>query len=159
MKALKPAFNALPAAFVLVALAATVTLTSIAAAAPEASGQQVTFASKLYPQRRFVFTPLTAGPLKRDSGSARSEGGNAGDSATFTFRGRHGTLVIRELTTKWVDVLNEAVHGVVPAVVITRWTVVRGTGQYAGVTGGGRSAQAGLGNVWYARQDGFLRSP
>lgn len=146
-------------ALVLVALVTTVTLTSIAGAAPEAGRQEVTISSKLYPQRTFVFTPLTVGALKRDSGSARSEGGNAGDGAIFTFKGRRGTLVIRELSTAWVDVLNEEVHGVVPAVVITRWRVVRGTGQYAGVSGGGRSAQAGLGNVWYARQEGFLRSP
>jgi hypothetical protein len=146
-------------ALVLVALVTTVTLTSIAAAAPEAGRQQVTIASKLYPQRTFVFTPLTVGALKRDSGRARAEGGNAGDSTTFTFKGRQGTLVIRELSTEWVDVLNEEVNGVVPAVVISRWNVVRGTGQYASVIGGGRSAQAGLGSVWYARQDGFLRSP
>jgi len=144
---------------VLVALAATVTLTSLAAAAPQAGNQQVTIASKLYPERTFVFTPSTTGALKRDSGTARAEGGNAGDTTTFTFKGRRGTLVIRELTTDWVDVLNEEVNGVVPAVVITRWKVVRGTGQYTGVTGGGRSAQAGLGNVWYARQEGYLRLP
>lgn len=143
----------------LVALVAAVTLTSVAAAGPDARRQQITISSKLYPERTFVFTPLTAGALKRDSGTARSEGGNSGDSATFTFKGRRGTLVIRELKTDWVDVLNDEVNGVVPAVVISRWTVVRGTGQYARVTGGGRSAQAGLGNVWYARQEGFLRSP
>ena len=117
----------------IVALAATVTLASLAAAAPEAGRQQVTIASKLYPQRTFVFTPLTAGALKPDSGKAGAEGGNAGDTTTFTFKGRRGTLVIRELSTEWVDVLNEEVHGVVPAVVISRWTVVRGTRQYAGV--------------------------
>jgi len=106
-----------------------------------------------------VFTPSTAGALKRDSGRASAEGGNTGDTTTFTFKGRRGTLVIRELKTEWVDVLDEQVNGVVPAVVISHWKVVRGTGQYASVVGGGRSAQAGLGNVWYARQDGFLSSP
>jgi hypothetical protein len=148
-----------PIAGVLVALVAAITLTSVAAAGSDAGRQQVAIASKLYPQRTFVFTPLASGALKRDSGKASADGGNNGDATTFTFKGRRGTLVIRELSTEWVDVLNEEVHGVVPAVVITRWTVVRGTGQYAGVSGGGRSAQAGLGNVWYARQDGFLRSP
>jgi hypothetical protein len=148
-----------PIAAMLVALVAAVTLTSVAAAGSDAGKQQITIASKLYPARTFVFTPLSAGALKRDSGTARAEGGNSGDTTTFTFKGRRGTLIIRELTTKWVDVLNDEVNGVVPAVVITRWSVVRGTGQYIGVTGGGRSAQAGLGNVWYARQEGFLRSP
>ena len=144
---------------VLVASLAAVTLAAVAAAAPEASQQQVTIASKLYPQGTFVFAPLNAGALRPDSGKASAEGGNSGDSTTFTFKGRRGTLVIRELSTEWVDVLNEKVHGVTPAVVITRWKVVRGTGQYTKVSGGGRSAQAGLGNVWYARQEGFLRSP
>lgn len=146
-------------AAVLVAVVAAVTLTSVAAAKSDAGRQQVTIASKLYPERTFVFTPLTSGALKRDSGKASTEGGNTGDTTTFTFKGRRGILIIRELRTEWVDVLNEKVNGVVPAVVITRWKVVRGTGQYAKVTGGGRSAQAGLGSVWYARQEGFLRSP
>ena len=39
------------------------------------------------------------------------------------------------------------------------WTVVRGTGDYAGVTGSGRSGHAGLGNVWNARYEGFLTTP
>lgn len=140
-------------------LLAAVTLASVAAAGPDGGKQQVTIASKLYPERTFVLTPVTTGALKRDSGRASAEGGDTGDSTTFTFKGRRGTLVIRELRTEWVDVLNEEVNGVVPAVVISPWKVVRGTGQYAHVTGGGRSAQAGLGNVWYARQVGSLTSP
>jgi hypothetical protein len=142
---------------VLVVLATTVTLASVAAAGSDSGKQQITISSKLYPQHTFVFTPVTTGPLKRDSGTASGE--DHGGDTTFTFKGRRGTLVIRELRTEWVDVLSEEVNGVVPAVVIGPWKVVHGTGQYARVTGSGRSAQAGLGNVWYARQEGYLTSP
>jgi hypothetical protein len=39
------------------------------------------------------------------------------------------------------------------------WKAVRGTGQYAGVAGGGRSVHLGLGRRWVARFEGFLTSP
>lgn len=142
---------------VLVALAATVTLASVALAGPEAGRQQVAITSKLYPQGTFVFTPLTAGALKRDSGKVGVE--DAGDSVVdFTFKGKRGTLTIRE-EQDWVDVANEEIQGVIPSVSIGPWKVVRGTGQYTRVTGGGRSAEAGFGDFWWARQEGFLKSP
>lgn len=42
-----------------------------------------------------------------------------------------------------------------------KWTVVRGTGQYAHLSGGGGSGHGGsghegLGQVWFARQEGFV---
>ena len=138
---------------VLVALIAAVTLASVAAATPGAVKQRVAIASKLYPEGTFVFTPVTAGPLKRDSGTARF------DAGTFTFKGKRGTLTIRELNENWVNCGSQEYKGVIPAVDIGPWEVVRGTGQYKGVTGGGQSAQAGLGNPWYARQTGFLTAP
>ncbi|HLG08914.1 MAG TPA: hypothetical protein VI409_09645 [Gaiellaceae bacterium] len=138
---------------VLVALIAAVTLASVAAATPGAVKQRVAIASKLYPERTFVFTPVTAGPLKRDSGTVGF------DAGTFTFKGKRGTLTIRELYENWVNCGSEEHKGVIPAVDIGPWKVVRGTGQYKGVTGGGESAQAGLGNPWYARQEGYLASP
>jgi hypothetical protein len=141
----------------LVLLVATVTLASVAAARPAATRQQVVFASKLYPGSTFIFTPVTAGALKRDTGTANVE--DAGDSIVdITFKGKHGTLTIRERQS-WTDVWDKAVQGVVPAISIGPWKVVRGTGQYARVTGGGRSAQAGMGSVWYARHEGFLTTP
>ena len=144
-------------AAMLVALAVGVALASTAAAAPEAGRQQVAIASKLYPQGTFIFTPLTAGALKRDSGKVGVE--DAGDSVVdFTFKGKRGTLVVRE-EQDWVDVTNDEIHGVVPAVSIGPWKVVRGTGQYTKVTGGGRSAEAGFGKFWWARQEGFLTVP
>jgi hypothetical protein len=45
------------------------------------------------------------------------------------------------------------------ASVARTWKFVQGTGQYAGLVGGGRSGHAGLGTPWYARYDGFLTSP
>ena len=137
----------------LVALAAAVTLVAVAAATPGAVKQRVAIASKLYPEGTFVFTPVTAGPLKRDSGTVGF------DAGTFTFKGKRGTLTIRESREAWVNCGNEEHNGVIPAVNIGPWKVVRGTGQYKGVTGGGESAQAGLGNPWYARQQGFLTAP
>ena len=137
----------------LVALIVAVTLASVTAATPGAVKQRVAIASKLYPERTFVFTPVTAGPLKRDSGTASF------DAGAFTFKGKRGTLTIRELREEWVNCGNEKFNGVIPAVNIGPWKVVRGTGQYKGVTGGGQSAQAGLGNPWYARQEGSLTAP
>jgi hypothetical protein len=138
---------------VLVALIAAVTLASVAAASPGATKQRIAIASKLYPEGTFVFTPVTAGPLKRDSGTV------AFANSIFTFTGKRGTLKIRELNENWVDCGTDPHGDVIPAVDIGPWKVVRGTGQYKGVTGGGESAQAGLGNPWYARQKGYLASP
>jgi hypothetical protein len=73
--------------------------------------------------------------------------------------GKAGTLTIRELREEWVDCGTNENAGVIPAVEVGPRTVVRGTGQYKGVTGGGKSARAGLGNPWYARRTGSLTSP
>jgi len=48
----------------LVALAAAVTLTSVAAAGPDVAKQRVAIDMKFYPQVTFVLTPMQAGPLK-----------------------------------------------------------------------------------------------
>ena len=73
----------------------------------------------------------------------------------FTLTGKHGTLVTQER--------NDSAHTLGgPYVAIGTWKVVRGTGQYATVRGGGRDAGAGLdqGNGdWYSAQEGFLTSP
>ena len=55
----------------LVALAAAVTLTSVAAAGPNAAKQRVEINMKIYPQQTFVL--MAAGALKRDSGSIATE--------------------------------------------------------------------------------------
>jgi hypothetical protein len=74
-------------------------------------------------------------------------------TAVWTFIGKRGTLTIRE-RNEWVAVeLGE------DGVAVGTWKVVRGTGEYAAITGSGRSGHAGLGTPWYARYEGFFRSP
>jgi hypothetical protein len=71
----------------------------------------------------------------------------------WTFTGKQGALTIRE-RTEWVAVeLGE------DSVALGTWKVVRGTGQYAGITGSGGSGHAGLGTPWYARYEGFPTLP
>jgi hypothetical protein len=151
----------------LAALAAVVTLTAVAAAGREAAKQRVAITSKLYPERTFVLTPLKAGDLMRDSGEVSivhgfsrevmrdAQGVDIYPRSILTFKGKRGTLTIRE-RTEWVVVSNENNRfGYPPGVAIGTWKVVRGTGQYAQVTGGGRSGHAGFGDFWLARQEGF----
>ena len=100
----------------LVALAAAVTLTSVAAAGPAAAKQRVGIDMKLYPQKAFVFTPLQAGPLKSDSGTishnflsilgrgVMRDGQKVTiyDGGVATLTGKRGTLTIRN-RNEWVD--------------------------------------------------------
>jgi hypothetical protein len=151
----------------LVALVAAVTLTSIAAATPDAAKQRVVINMKIYPQGTFVLTPMQAGPLEGDSGKISSnwtripgrkvmrDGQEVTiyDGAVTTLAGKRGTLTIRD-RNEWVAVeLGE------DAVGIGTWKVVRGTGQYAGIVGKGRNGHAGLGSPWYARYEGLLSRP
>ena len=149
-----------------VVLAAAVTLTSVAAARPDAAKQRVVINMKIYPENTFVLRPLQAGPLKSDSGTINGgwlsiTGRNVMrdgqkvtiyDGAVTTVTGKRGTLTIRE-RSEWVDVGNNDRIG------IGTWKVVRGTGQYAGIVGKGRNGHAGLGSPWYARYEGFLSLP
>jgi hypothetical protein len=155
---------------ILVALAAAVTLTAVAAAGHNAAKQRVAINMKIFPQGTFVLTPLQAGPLKRDSGTIDSNWTNIPsntvmrdgqevtiyDGAVTTLTGKRGTLTIRD-RNEWVDVSNENTrYGYPPGIGIGTWKVVRGTGQYAGVVGKGRNGHAGLGSRWYARYEGLL---
>jgi hypothetical protein len=155
---------------ILVALAAAVTLTSVAAAGPDAAKQRVAidikFCSPGKAQGTFVLTPQQFGPLKRDSGTISSNLANTPgrnvmrdgqkvtiyDGGVTTLTGKRGTLTIRD-RNEWVDVGNGDGVG------IGTWKVVRGTGQYAGIVGKGRNGHAGLGCPWYARYEGFLTRP
>jgi hypothetical protein len=155
---------------ILVALAAAVTLTSVAAAGPDAAKQRVAidvkFCSAGKAQGTFVVAPQQFGPLKRDSGTISSNLANTPgrnvmrdgqkvtiyDGGVTTLTGKRGTLTIRD-RNEWVDVGNGDSIG------IGTWKVVRGTGQYAGIVGKGRNGHAGLGCPWYARYEGFLTLP
>jgi hypothetical protein len=147
---------------VLAVLAAAVTLASVAAAGPGATKQRVAIETRIIPQGTFVLTPVKAGSVKPDSGTVsgnwRSLTGRklmrAGQEVTvfnalWTLTGKQGTLTIRE-RTEWVAA------GYDDGVALGTWKVVRGTGQYAGLTGTGGSGHAGLGTPWYARYEGFL---
>lgn len=155
---------------ILVALVVAITMTAAASAGPDAAKQRVAINSKLFPERTFVLTRFTAGALKGDSGKVNPDyqkgrslmrGGQEVTiySATHTLVGKRGTLTIRE-RIEWVLVSNEDTgYGFPPGVGIGTWKIVRGTGQYPQATGGGRSAHAGLGKPWLARQEGYLTVP
>ena len=156
---------------VLVALVAAVTLTSVAAAGPDAAKQRVAISMKLKEMGSgtFVLIPLQSGTLKRDSGTVTvvfndptivMRDGQRIDifRNTYTVTGKRGTMSIRE-RTEFVNVSNEKVPGFdfTPGVGIGTWKVVGGTGAYAKITGGGRSGHQGS-PVWLAQQEGFLAS-
>jgi hypothetical protein len=155
------------------ALVAAVTLTTVAAAGSAAAKQRVAIDLKLWPQKKFVFTPLQAGPLKTDSGTishnflsipgreVMRDGQKVTiyDGGVATLTGKRGTLTIRN-RNEWVDFARDANgDGQNDGIGIGTWKVVRGTGQYAGIVGKGRGGQIGLGSPWYARFEGFLTLP
>ena len=157
----------------LVALAAAVTLTSVAAAGPNAAKQRVAIDMKLWPQKTFVLTPLHARPLKRDSGTishtllsisphdVMRDGQKVTifDGGVLTLTGKLGTLTIRD-RNEWVDLGTDGNgDGEKDGIGVSTWKVVRGTGQYAGIVGKGRGGHAGLGCPWYARYEGLLSLP
>jgi hypothetical protein len=154
----------------LLALAAAVTLTPFAAAGPNAAKQRVAIDMKLWPQKTFVLTSLQAGPLKRDSGTishnflsitprdVMRDGQKATiyDGGVATLTGQRGTLTIRE-RSEWLHLERDGNgDGENDTIAIGTWKVVRGTGQYAGIAGKGRSGHVGLGTPWYARYEGVL---
>ena len=147
------------------ALAAAV-LVSAAAAGPDAQKQRVVIDMKIIPKSTFALIPQQTGALERDTGTIsgtwksipRRDVMRDGQEVTiynggvWTLTGKRGTLTIRE-RNEWVSVGND------DDVAMGTWKVVRGTGQYAGIVGKGRSGHAGLGSPWYARFEGFLNSP
>jgi hypothetical protein len=151
----------------LAVLAAAVTLTSVAAAVPEAAKQRVAITSKGVANAgevgRFVFTPLQVGTLKPDSGAesgshtTRSVVRDGQDieiqNYVTTREGKRGTFVIRS-RVEYLDAGNGFHVGT------NTWTLVRGTGQYAKLRGGGRGGDVYTdGGRWSDRFEGFLTVP
>jgi hypothetical protein len=149
---------------VFIALAAAVALTSVATAGPAPTKQRVQIEMNAYPRHSFTLTPLGAGKLRSDSGTQSCAGepskrdvvrdGQAAfvwDCRAWTFVGKRGKLVLRSEFT-WIEA------GGPYNIATGTWKVVSGTGQYARVTGGGRSAQVGSPKEWLARYQGYLSS-
>ena len=152
---------------VLAVLAAAVTVTSVAAASPVAARQRVaiTASGVASPTSsgKFVLIPLDAGALEVDRGTETStwttrvvmRDGQRVEIANWvtTCQGKRGTLVLR-LRIEHVDAGNDYVVGT------GTWKVVRGTGEYAGVTGsGGVGTMYRHGGRWNERREGFLTAP
>jgi hypothetical protein len=145
---------------------AAVTLTSVAAAGPAVAKQRVQITMNGLPNGKFVLTPVQAGALEPDSGTVSPAVANYvprtvvrdGQAVeiykpvVWTLTGKRGTLSVREPRNEWVQTGG-------PAIGTGTWNVVRGTGQYAKVAGGGRSAHAGLNRgtgAWFVGQEGFI---
>jgi hypothetical protein len=139
--------------------AAAAMLAAVAAAGPVAAKQRVAIDEKA--QASFVLTPLTSGAIKRDSGSAsfccwtdrhiRRDGQEIDiNDPEMTLTLKRGTLVIRN-QIGFVDIPDGW------AVFTGTWKVIRGTGDYAGFSGGGRRAGVQLPNgTVNSRFEGFL---
>lgn len=155
----------------LVALAAAVTLTSAAAAGPGVARQRVALSAKGVLNQgasspsgfgAFALTPLQAGALDPDSGTMTSlwrrvvvrEGQRlVSYDAVSDSKGKRGSLVVRE-RVRWLDAGDGSHPGT------GTWTVVRGTGQYARIAGGGRNVTLWLERgPWSSRYEGFLTRP
>lgn len=153
---------------VLVALAAAVTITAAAGAGPGATRQRVAIAGHgvaANPKAaRWTLTLLGAGALEADTMTETSALGGSRevmrDGTEFTIypgivetlTGKLGTLVIRNHIE-----YAEAGHGY--HVGFMTWKVVRGTGQYAHVTGGGRGGTVWLDSgPWTSNREGLLTS-
>jgi hypothetical protein len=143
-------------------LAATaVALAAVAAAGPVAAKQRIGIQLTGGTTESFVLTPLASGAVKRDTGAATFccwssrhvlRDGQAVElnDPQMTLTGKRGTLVLRN-RIQWVDIPDGWV------VFTGTWTVIRGTGDYAGLSGGGRGAgvQLASGNG-KSRFEGFL---
>jgi len=139
-------------AIAVLAAAAAVTLTAVATAGPVAAKQRVAiqFGMNGTYGGAFVLTPLTAGAVKRDTGTVtfccwtqrwimRDGQEIEINNPQMTLTGKQGTLVAQN-RIGFVDLPDGW------AVFTGTWKVVRGTGEYAGLSGGGRGAGVMLAN-------------
>jgi hypothetical protein len=142
---------------------AVVATVVIASAASGSSAQQRLVISAKDGVGGFTLAPQAGGILRRDTGSVEwccwserfvtRDGQRAEiNDPQATLIGDRGTLVLR-FRIEWLDAGRGYTVGT------STWKVVRGTGAYKGVTGGGRAAQ-----VWIPRDvpasfraDGFVK--
>jgi hypothetical protein len=137
---------------------AAITLSAVASASSAPAKQRVIITQN---GAGFVLSPRTSGPIKPDTGTAnfccwtrRSMTQDGEDielnNPQMTLAGKHGTLVARNQIA-WVDIPDGQ------SVFTGTWKVIRGTGAYAGLTGGGRAAGLSLANGnTKAQFEGFL---
>ena len=118
--------------------------TGVAMAGHAAARQRIAITSPGGNAGTFVLTPLTSGPIMRDSGTASAccwtqrliqRDGQAIeiDNPLRTFEGTRGTFVWRA-RIEWVD------PGSGYAIGTGTWRILRGTGAYAHLEGHGRIA-------------------
>ena len=138
---------------------AAVTLTAVASAGSATAKQRVIITQK--DGAGFVLSPQASGAIKPDTGTASfccwtnrptmKNGQEVDiDNPQMTLIGKHGTIVTRNLIG-YVDVPDGW------AVFTGSWKVIRATGAYAGLTGGGGAAGVALSNgTTKAQFEGFL---
>jgi hypothetical protein len=137
---------------------AAVALAAVAAAGPVAAKQRVVIE---WTAKGFALTPLSAGAIKSDTGTAsfccwsqrfivRDGLKIEVNDPEMTLVGKRGTLTVRN-RIEWLDVPQGY------ALFTGAWHVVRGTGDYARIAGGGRVAGITLpGGDSRWRREGFL---
>ena len=154
--------TAIAALATLAALA--VTLTAVASAgSAKAKHQRVEIQEN--GDGSFALTPLGSGAIKPDTGTITfccwtqrtiMRHGESIDinNPRMTLTGKQGTLVARN-QIGWIDVPDGL------SVFTGTWKIIRGTGAYAGLVGGGRGAGVDLGDATgttKAQFEGFLSS-
>jgi len=134
-------------------------LATVAAAAPVAGKQRVSI--EISTVGTFTLTTLTPGAVKSDTGKAtfccwtqryitRDGQSIEINNPQMTLTGKRGTIVARN-QIGWIDVPGGW------GVFTGTWKVIRGTGAYAGLAGGGRGAGVALANNnTRATYQGFL---
>lgn len=124
------------------ALIVAATVTGLAIAGRTSTSQRIAITSPHGNSAAFVLTPLTAGPVGRDSGTATAccwtqrfiqrDGQSIElNNPLRTFEGKRGTFVWRA-SIGWVDLDSGYSVGT------GTWKIVRGTGAYAHLEGHGR---------------------
>jgi hypothetical protein len=123
-------------------VAAAAVVTAVAIAGHDAAQQRIAITSPSGNSDAFVLTPLTAGPIKRDSGTSTyccwtrrfiHRDGQAIEinNPLRTLDGKRGTFTWRA-HIEWVDLNSRYSIGT------GTWRIVRGTGAYAHLEGHGR---------------------